>query len=223
MCLKEAFGTQYGVLKEKNIYIRLTRKISPCLLQNKKTSNIPAWAWRQSWGRLHLVQAWWRLLALWQWQSERHQQLASHLPSCCLWEGSLNTKDMYICTLPYTEAHKHPWLVIQCCCDIKKKWKKRFPSTHPPGTWLMPQSMTTAPFFTHSPFTISGFPIPVTKMSAFPTYVAKLATGLVLQHFFINNNVKLGLCDTTIIVPTWYHIAMEGDNVHGLLYNIIYD
>ncbi|KAG7272634.1 hypothetical protein CRUP_033143 [Coryphaenoides rupestris] len=35
-------------------------------------------------------------------------------------------------------------------------------------TWK-PASMTTAPSFTHSPLTISGFPAPTTKMSARPT------------------------------------------------------
>lgn len=35
---------------------------------------------------------------------------------------------------------------------------------------LMPQSMTTAPGFTQSPFTNSAFPMATTKMSAVFTY-----------------------------------------------------
>lgn len=39
-----------------------------------------------------------------------------------------------------------------------------------PGMWLMPQSITTAPSFNHSPFTISALPAPTTNMSALPTW-----------------------------------------------------
>lgn len=47
-----------------------------------------------------------------------------------------------------------------------------------PGTWLIPQSMTTAPFLIHSPFTISAFPMPTTRMSAFPTWICKICFEL---------------------------------------------
>lgn len=39
-----------------------------------------------------------------------------------------------------------------------------------PGIALIPQSITTAPGFTHDPLTSSGCPIPTTKMSACDTY-----------------------------------------------------
>ena len=39
-----------------------------------------------------------------------------------------------------------------------------------PGTWLIPQSMTTDPSFTHSPLTISARPAPTTRISARPTW-----------------------------------------------------
>lgn len=42
-----------------------------------------------------------------------------------------------------------------------------------PGIELIPQSITTAPSLIHSPFTIFGWPIPTTSMSAFATYYVK--------------------------------------------------
>lgn len=35
-----------------------------------------------------------------------------------------------------------------------------------PGIALIPQSITTAPGLIHDPFTISGWPIPTTRISA---------------------------------------------------------
>lgn len=40
----------------------------------------------------------------------------------------------------------------------------------------MPTSMTTAPSFIHSPFTISAFPVPTTRMSAFFTFTEETDT-----------------------------------------------
>lgn len=53
----------------------------------------------------------------------------------------------------------------------------------------MPQSMTTAPFLIHSPFTISAFPMPTTKMSALPTWTRK--TEIYIRESSIDKRVAL--------------------------------
>lgn len=59
--------------------------------------------------------------------------------------------------------------VDPCICWLSQKEIQCTMTALIPITWLMPQSMTTAPFLIHSPFTISAFPIPTTRMSALPT------------------------------------------------------
>lgn len=56
------------------------------------------------------------------------------------------------------------------CFSTKKAFQNNLRyknhKSNSPGIALMPQSMTTAPGLIQAPFTISGRPIPTTKMSA---------------------------------------------------------
>lgn len=80
-----------------------------------------------------------------------------------------------------------------------------------PGTWLIPQSMTTAPSFSHSPRTISARPAPTTRMSARPTWtqevhscseeVPRVCVGVAE----VTCSGRSGVFEWQVVTVAWFH------------------